>query len=268
MARSVRSRLRIGRRYVGAGSGDIVLDGVGARNRQEARNRSFRERLHQELPGALERMVQRATDEIRPVPTRDELLAKLRMKQVPELMTVDAIYELHESLQPEAPAYRVNPELLGAIGIAGVLQGVPNLEKFAMNEAIGPHFDEYRSVGANWTLWGGVKGSGTLQACFLDDASLYEYQQAVTENGGEALDERMRYLRGQLGTRCLGLTRPKFIANYEASDWFLLWHGSQEDGAKNPGVHSFDRAEEGAYTIHAVAKSLGEFTPSGFTRLN
>ena len=268
MARSLRSRLRIGRRYSGVDSGDIVLDGVGVRNRREARERSFRERLQQDLPGALERMMQRASDEMRSVPTRDEVLAKLRVKEVPELMSVDDIHGLHESLQPEAPVYRVNPELLGAIGIAGVLQGAPNIEKVAANEAVGPHFDEYRLVGADWTAWTSVLGEGAVKACFLSHDLMREYTLSCTDEGGSVFSDESQKLRARIGADAMQTASPQFATNYKPGDTFLLWHGSLAHSSRNPGVHSFERDCEGVYTIHAVAKSLGDSTPAGFTRLN
>lgn len=268
MARSVRSRLGIGRRYTAAYGRDVIVDGAGARNRREAREASFADRLRRDLPDALERMMDRTTDALRTTPSRDELLDLMRLKQVPELTSVDDVHALHETLQPEAPVYRVSPALLGAVGVAGVLQKAPTIEKVGVNEAIGAHFDEYRSIGADWTVWRSVLGGGILHACFIDDDSFESYQEAVAENDGNALDESMRGLRRSIGAKCLNLVRPKFMAKYTEGDTFMLWHGSLEDGAKNPGVHSFDRTDEGIYTIHAAPKYLGDDIPAGFTRLN
>ena len=228
MRRLSARRPRIGSRFQGATTGDVILDGVGARNRRATQERSFRDRLQRDLPGALERMMDRAVDSVRSKPSREDLLERIRSKQVPELLTVDDIYELHETLQPEAPVYRVNPELLGAIGIAGVLQGTPNIEKVAANEAVGPHFDEYRLIGAEWTAWTSVLGEGALRACFLSHDLRREYALATSSVDRGEFNEDAQSLRGKIGVKAMQSALPKFVTNYTQGDTFLLWHGSLE----------------------------------------
>lgn len=265
--RSIKSKLP-GRRH---SSGPMIMDAAGSERRRASAGQTQAERMRAQIPLAIARLGARMAVPTRPAPTRDQLLERMRsrMRPVPEITTVDDIYELHETDRPASPAYRVNRELLASIGIAGVLHAAPNIEKTGVNEALGAHFDEYRHIGAEWTAWTSIVGDGTLHASFLTDEQFAEYQRAVDASEDGVFDERLQLLRAAIGAQCINSGESvRFMARYSENDTFLLWHGSLDDGVANPGAHLFDRTGEGVYTIHAAARNLGDLVPAGFTRLS
>lgn len=244
-----------------------LYDAAGARRRRQAEPSSAR-RIREGVFDFPQLGV-RLKPSQRRLPTREQLLERMRLQTVPTLETIDDIDEIHETSRPSAPVYKVSSELLGTIGIAGALKASPNIEKTGVNDALGAHFDEYRHIGAEWTAWRSVVGHGVLHACFLSDKLLAEYEETARISSDDGFGWYLQGLRSDIGARCINdRTVTTYMGNYAEGDTYLLWHGSLADGAANPGVHAFDRDGEGVYTIHAAATDLGDELPAGFTRLS